>query len=56
MIAKQKVDLDSPAFRLLARERDRWALEDHYRFPGPIQFSGPAADARPISMQLNALG
>ncbi|MCX5890223.1 MAG: diphosphate--fructose-6-phosphate 1-phosphotransferase [Deltaproteobacteria bacterium] len=56
VIAKQKVDLESPAFRFLARERDRWALEDHYRFPGPIQFSGPAADAKPISLQLNALG
>ena len=56
VIAKQKVDLESPAFRLLARERDRWAREDHYRFPGPIQFNGPAADAKPISLQLNALG
>jgi len=55
VIAKQKVDLESPAFQILARERERWALEDHYRFPGPIQFSGPSADARPISLQLNAL-
>lgn len=55
VIAKQKVDLESPAFRILARERERWALEDHYRFPGPIQFSGPSADAKPISLQLNAL-
>jgi pyrophosphate--fructose-6-phosphate 1-phosphotransferase len=50
------VDLDSPAFRILAREREKWALEDHYRFPGPIQFNGPAADSKPISLQLNALG
>ncbi len=55
VIAKQKVDLESPAFKILARERQRWALEDHYRFPGPIQFSGPSADAKPISLQLNAL-
>ncbi len=55
VIAKQKVDLESPAFKILARERERWALEDHYRFPGPIQFSGPSADAKPISLQLNAL-
>jgi pyrophosphate--fructose-6-phosphate 1-phosphotransferase len=56
VIAKQKVDLESPAFKILAREREKWALEDHYRFPGPIQFSGPAADAKPISLQLNSLG
>jgi pyrophosphate--fructose-6-phosphate 1-phosphotransferase len=56
VIAKQKVDLDSTAFRLLARERDRWAREDHYRFPGPIQFCGPCADTKPITLQLNALG
>ena len=56
VIAKQKVDLESPAFRLLARERDKWAREDHYRFPGPIQFNGPAADNKPITLQLNALG
>jgi len=56
VIAKQKVDLESPAFKYLAQERDKWAREDHYRFPGPIQFSGPAADTKPISLQLNALG
>jgi pyrophosphate--fructose-6-phosphate 1-phosphotransferase len=56
VIAKQKVDLESPAFKILAREREKWALEDHYRFPGPIQFRGPAADTKPITLQLNALG
>ncbi|MCL4502814.1 MAG: diphosphate--fructose-6-phosphate 1-phosphotransferase [Deltaproteobacteria bacterium] len=56
VIAKQKVDLDSPSFRILARERRKWAREDHYRFPGPIQFSGPCADTKPITLQLNALG
>jgi pyrophosphate--fructose-6-phosphate 1-phosphotransferase len=56
VIAKQKVDLESPAFKILAREREKWALEDHYRFPGPIQFRGPAADNKPISLMLNALG
>ncbi len=55
VIAKQKVDLELHAFRLLAREREKWAQEDHYRFPGPIQFSGPAADTKPITLQLNAL-
>jgi pyrophosphate--fructose-6-phosphate 1-phosphotransferase len=56
VIAKQKVDLESPAFKILERERPRWAREDHYRFPGPIQFSGPCADTKPITLQLNSLG
>ena len=55
VIAKQKVDLASTAFQTLAQERAKWAREDHYRFPGPIQFYGPCADAKPISLQLNAL-
>jgi pyrophosphate--fructose-6-phosphate 1-phosphotransferase len=56
VIQKQRVDLNTPAFRILERERPKWALEDHYRFPGPIQFTGLAADAKPITLQLNALG
>ena len=56
VIAKQKVDLESPAFKILEQERQKWAQEDHYRFPGPIQFDGPAADTKPITLQLNALG
>ena len=56
VIAKQKVDLESPSMKILARERQKWAREDHYRFPGPIQFSGPCSDSKPITMILNALG
>jgi len=55
VIAKQKVDLSAPAFQLLERERPKWAKEDHYRFPGPIQFDGIAADNKPITLQLNSL-
>jgi len=55
VIAKQKVDLESPAFKVLEQERLKWAHEDHYRFPGPIQFDGPAADTKPITLQLNSL-
>ncbi len=55
VIAKQIVDLESPAFLALVREREKWAREDHYRFPGPTQFSGPCADNKPITLLLNAL-
>ncbi|MFZ5451075.1 MAG: diphosphate--fructose-6-phosphate 1-phosphotransferase [Thermodesulfobacteriota bacterium] len=56
VIQKQKVDLESPAFKILEQEREKWALEDDYRFPGPIQFHGPCAEAKPITLMLNALG
>jgi diphosphate-dependent phosphofructokinase len=56
VIQKQKVDLESPAFNILEQERQKWALEDHYRFPGPIQFQGPAAETKPITLQLNSIG
>jgi diphosphate-dependent phosphofructokinase len=56
VIAKQKVDLESPAFAMLTQERQKWAEGDHYRFPGPIQFDGLAADTKPITLQLNSLG
>jgi pyrophosphate--fructose-6-phosphate 1-phosphotransferase len=55
VIAKQKVDLESPAFQILEQERQRWALEDHYRFPGPIQYHGAGADNKPITLHLNSL-
>ncbi|MDI6855063.1 MAG: diphosphate--fructose-6-phosphate 1-phosphotransferase [Deltaproteobacteria bacterium] len=56
VIQKQKVDLESRAFKILERERQKWALEDCYRFPGPIQFSGPGAESKPITLMLNSLG
>jgi len=55
VIAKQKVDLEAPAFKFMAQQRQKWSDEDHYRFPGPIQFDGPAADNKPITLQLNSL-
>ena len=55
VIAKQKVDLVSTAYKTLAQERAKWALEDHYRFPGPIQFYGPCADTKPLTLELNEL-
>ena len=56
VIQKQRVDLASRSFKILEQERSRWAREDLYRFPGPIQFCGPSADAKPMTLQLNSLG
>jgi pyrophosphate--fructose-6-phosphate 1-phosphotransferase len=55
VIQKQRVDLSSRAFKILEEKRQEWAMEDHYRFPGPIQFEGPSADCKPLTLQLNSL-
>ena len=41
VIRKSLVDLDGAPFQYFASQREAWALHDHYRFPGPIQFLGP---------------
>ena len=55
VIQKQRVDLTSRAFKLMEQERVRWAREDLYRFPGPMQFCGPSADLKPLTLQLNSM-
>jgi pyrophosphate--fructose-6-phosphate 1-phosphotransferase len=42
VIAKALVQLDGAPFRAFAAERDRWAREDDYRYPGAIQYFGPS--------------
>lgn len=54
VIEKGLVDLDGAAFMHFKNQRKRWALEDAYRFPGPIQFFGPSSNALPLSLQLEA--
>lgn len=43
VIQKALVDLNGPAFKLFASKREAWTFQDHYRFPGPIQFFGDQA-------------
>lgn len=40
VIQKALVDLSGQAFKQFERGREKWKLEDHYHFPGPIQFEG----------------
>lgn len=53
VIEKSLVELDSPAFKLFAAHREKWAQEDLFSSPGPIQHWGPASRQIPISVALN---
>jgi pyrophosphate--fructose-6-phosphate 1-phosphotransferase len=54
VIKKALVDLDDKPFQFFAVHRDSWAIEDHYQFPGPIQYFGPSevCDAPVMTLQL----
>ncbi len=43
VIQKALVELDGPVFKKLEQNREAWALEDRYIFPGPIQYFGPSS-------------
>ncbi len=42
VIRKALVELRGRPFLALAANRERWLMEDDYRYPGPIQYFGPA--------------
>ncbi|GEM_PF-206606 len=42
VIRKALVDLNGKPFLALAARRDEWARDNHYQYPGPIQYFGPA--------------
>lgn len=54
VIQKALVDLKGNPFRAFASQRGKWALQDDYASPGPIQFWGPkeVADAVPETLRL----
>ncbi|GBC96000.1 Pyrophosphate--fructose 6-phosphate 1-phosphotransferase [bacterium HR16] len=54
VIRKALVDLNGKPFQTFAQQRERWAIEDDYRFPGPIQYFGPSevCDAPTLTLQL----
>jgi len=54
VIRKALVDLNGKPFQTFAAQREKWAVEDDYRFPGPIQYFGPTevCDAPTLTLQL----
>lgn len=51
VIRKALTELDGKPFRVFQENRDRWAIEDFYRSPGPIQFIGPGSDDITFTLQ-----
>jgi diphosphate-dependent phosphofructokinase len=54
VIKKALVDLNDKPFREFASNRDAWAVNNDYRYPGSIQYFGPAevADQPTITLRL----
>ncbi|XP_030446937.1 pyrophosphate--fructose 6-phosphate 1-phosphotransferase subunit alpha [Syzygium oleosum] len=44
------VDLKGKAYELLQQNAVRFLLDDLYRNPGPLQYDGPGADAKPVTL------
>ena len=42
VIQKALVKLDGPVFKKLEANRENWAMNDEYKFPGSIQYWGPS--------------
>jgi len=56
VIKKALVDLDGSPFKEFAANRDSWALNDDYVYPGPIQYFGPPeiCDAPTMTLALES--
>ncbi len=54
VIQKALVTLNGKAFNVLKENREAWAMEMNYVYPGPIQYFGPASvcDIPPVSIKL----
>ncbi len=54
VIKKALVELQGPVFKALEKNREKWAMNDCYIFPGAIQYFGPSSvcDITTITLQL----
>ncbi|KAK7308528.1 hypothetical protein VNO77_42139 [Canavalia gladiata] len=46
------VDLRGKAYEMLRQNAANFLMDDIYRNPGPLQFDGPGADAKPITLSV----
>jgi pyrophosphate--fructose-6-phosphate 1-phosphotransferase len=53
VIRKALVDLDGAPFRYFAENRETWAVETSFVYPGPIQYFGPSEVCDQPTMTLN---
>ncbi|KAL6571974.1 hypothetical protein OROMI_012932 [Orobanche minor] len=44
------VDLKGKSYELLRQNATKFLMDDVYRNPGPLQFEGPGADAKPVTL------
>jgi pyrophosphate--fructose-6-phosphate 1-phosphotransferase len=58
VIKKALVELDGKPFTAFKAHRREWSMATRYRYPGPIQYFGPAsvADAVTMTLQLEQAG
>ena len=56
VIKKALVELDGPVFKKLEANREDWAMNDRYLFPGAIQYFGPTSvcDITTVTLQLES--
>lgn len=54
VIQKALVELDGPVFKALDTNREDWAMNDRYLFPGAVQYFGPSCvcDVTTCTLQL----
>ena len=59
VLEKSLVDVNSTAFKVVKAFEEKWLaaepVEDNYRRPGPIRFTGKSEEDRPITLLLNSL-
>ena len=57
VIQKALVKLDGSVFKKLENNREDWALNDKYKFPGAIQYFGPSSvcDLTTVTLQLESV-
>ena len=56
VIKKALIKLDSKVFNFLQENREKWALEDNFLYPGSIQYFGDIniTDDIPISLTVSS--